>query len=193
MPTPLSEGLARADPATIEEIYNGDLGNKIRNYVRKKNGDAAMAEDVLTKTIYRVIDLMGTGQYEEQNRINGFLMGVAKKIFQEEWKKNGNKRPENPTDPISLTKQFDRHFSGSLPKELETKFSMDEIQKYLEKLSARDQEVLRLFYLEDLKLSEIDKRLELRPNHSNVIRKRAVEQLRKWVRPEQPPNTFEWK
>lgn len=174
MPPNLSERLARADPKAIEEIYLSPLGENVRNYVRIRGGDQSMAEDVLVLAIYKVIELLNNGSYQEINRLNGFIMGVAKNIYKEESKRKRKKRKE-----ISLTDNHHQLLKGSLADEMNRLFLTEYIKQHLKELSERDQQVVCLHYLEGYKLVEIDKMLDLSKNHANVICARALKFLRK--------------
>lgn len=181
MPSNLSERLIKADPEAIQEIYLGPLGDNIRNYVKRRGGDQYIAEDVLTLTIYRVIALLQKDQYKEDNRIKGFIMGVAKNIFKEEAKRHRRNGKITTTDPKLIAENGHPKSRGSLALEMDQLFEREYIYEQLQKLSERDQEVLKLYYLEGYKLVEIDEMLNLSKNHANVICARALKLLKKWL------------
>lgn len=181
MTSTLSERLIKADPKAIEEIYQGPLGDNIRSYVKRKGGDQYIAEDVLTITIYRVINLLKEGKYKEQNRINGFIMVVAKNIYKEEKKRHRNNRKITTTDPSIIAQNGQLNYNGSLDSEMDQLFEKQYIAQLLQRLSERDRKVIRLYYLEGYKLVEIDKMLNLSKNHANVICARALKLFKKWL------------
>lgn len=178
----LPERLARADPRAIKLIYKGPLGKSIRKYVLKRGGDAVLAEDVLVITILRVMKLLKNEKYKEDNRIDAFIMGVAKNVFKEETKREKRKRKKvTSVDPVLLSDYQDIQNTGSLTKEMDQLFLADQLNKYLKKLSKRDRLVIDLHYLKGYKLIEIDKMLNLSKNHANVICSRAIQFLKKII------------
>ena len=170
------------DPKIYREIYYSEASNRIRLDVKYKGGTPDEAEDVLVLAIMKVKELVKQGKYKDQEKFYGYLRTVASYVHKEEWKKI-YKAPHLEKevllgDDFNFAEKEETELYA-YEEEMEDFENKIRIQKSINSLGARDQEIIRLRYFEDLSLLDIGRRLGI--SQPNVAHFRALKRLKKLI------------
>lgn len=170
--------LSKGDDEAIKSIFNGEIGNWIRNYVGRRGGTPENQEDTVTETIFRVMKLINEGKYVEEGKFPSFIKKVARIVWQEEW---GRKKKFRLRFRLFDQAQLAKLEKPSLSEKMEGLAESIYLEACMKHLSEREGRILKLHYYEGYSLAEIDELLGLKPNHTNVLIKRCREKLKKCI------------
>lgn len=170
------------DPKTLREVYHNSVCDWIRKDVRNKGGTPEDAEDVVVLTIIKAQKLIRLGKYKEEGKFYGFLRKVGNWVRLEEWKLK--KRDRSSELELSLEEELISILEAkgplaSLQVEMENIADQIEMDRYINSLDKRGQEMIRLRYFEGYSLIEIGKKLGI--NQPNVAHHRYLKKLRKII------------
>lgn len=183
----LAQGLRKTDPTVINYIYHGPLGNSIRKMVQRYGGNVFDAENILTPTIMKAIELVQRGVYEEKGKCEAFLKAVAGMMWRDERKKKGPGIWKRSIQ-VEIDENFLPILSNEMPEDpLEESIRAAEERKYLlaqvESLDPKCRELIKLRYLEGYQLNEIEEIMQLSKNYPNVLNGRCLDKLKKIIDP----------
>ncbi|MCB0596797.1 MAG: RNA polymerase sigma factor [Lewinellaceae bacterium] len=170
--------LSKGDSEAIKSIFNGEIGNWIRNYVSRKGGTPENQEDTVTETILRVMKLINRGKYREEGKFPSFIRKVAKMVWKEEWKRQ---KKFSARIWLFTQSQLAKLEETSLSEKIENLAESIYLEACMKHLSERERAILKLHYYEGYSLSEIDELLSLKSNHTNVLIKRCREKLKRCI------------
>jgi RNA polymerase sigma factor (sigma-70 family) len=139
------------------------------------SGDHALAEDAFQETFLRLfIWLKGRRGRPPIQSIARLIKVFSRRAAIDLIRKQ---RPSNPLPEGDLAPAV----ADEAIKRIEDSLYIRELLD-LALLDDRSRDILRLFYLEGLPDQEIARRLDITPNHSRVLRHRAMEKIREYQR-----------
>jgi RNA polymerase sigma factor (sigma-70 family) len=113
-------------------------------YARRVTGDADAARDIMQEVWLRV--LRGIGRLRDASRLRAWLFGIARRVLTDRWR-------ERYAAPEAIDVDLSTIPAEPAPDDLED--DLASMQEELGKLPFVEREVLTLFYLRELSLSEV--------------------------------------
>lgn len=126
-------------------------------------------EDVAADVLMRFVDddYAILRRFQKKSSLAGYLTVVARRACVQELNKRITVRERPSSDPLGVAAR-----PGGMDLE-----GLEEVQKILRKLPAREREVVRMFYIEGRAYEEIAKKLNVRVNSIGPILSRARKRL----------------
>jgi RNA polymerase sigma-70 factor (ECF subfamily) len=136
-------------------------------------------EDLAADILLRIVsnDYAALRQFRGQSSLATYLTVIARRFCTQEMARRANRPPLSALGEHE--RQAEAPTDGAAQAGLE---SLEEVQKLLDKLPARDREVVRLYYLEGRTYEEISAELNMPVNTIGPILSRARKKLRKDVK-----------
>ena len=159
---------SRMDEATFREVYY-ELAPRLRAYLRRACGDAAVADDLLQEAFYRF--LRANLPPLERWQLKAYLYCAANSLLADHWRRLQRERRW----------RLERFFGATEPAE-ELKHEGDAM-RFFRRLKPREQTLLWLAYVEGFDHREIALALQLSEKSVRVLlfraRKKFGDALRK--------------
>jgi RNA polymerase sigma-70 factor (ECF subfamily) len=159
--------LTDGDPAT-EAHFSAYFEKYLSMKLRSRHIAGAIADDVRQETLFRVLKTLRAGPGVSQpERFGAFVNSVCNNVLLEllHRKKRDGEAPEEPPEAADHRIDID----GSLISEERKRV----VARVLDELSAKDREILRLVFFEDLDRKSICERLKVDPDYLRVLLHRA--------------------
>jgi RNA polymerase sigma-70 factor (ECF subfamily) len=158
---------AKQDPTAFGQLYDRYV-DRIYAYAQRETGDTATAQDVVSATFEKA--LQNLPQYEWRGTSFGaWLYKIARNEIRMQY------RRQKWFAPL-----LDRFFSDvNVEHAVQQQEQEDSVLHALKRLSARDQEVLRLHFFEELSHAEISEVLNCSTRNVAVRLHRALKRLRR--------------
>jgi RNA polymerase sigma-70 factor (ECF subfamily) len=149
---------------------------RVYNYVRYRVGDAAAADDVVSRVFERALDRLD-GFDPSRGRLDAWLFALARNAVVDHFRE---KRPSAPLDAADVLP------SGEPPHEetLEGEESLRGLEAALRGLDERERELLALKFGARMTNRDIAAQMGLGESNVGVLIFRAVNKLRAALRPE---------
>jgi RNA polymerase sigma-70 factor (ECF subfamily) len=163
--------LAEGD-AVVEAHFAAYFGKLLSLKLRARIRSPQLIEDIRQETLFRALQILRKkGGVEHPERFGGFINSVCNNVLMEMVRaeqRHDRLEPEN--DPADETVDLDAPLVNlQRQKQVET---------VLEELSAKDRDLLRMFFLEERDKSEICKRLQVNEDYFRVLLYRAKSRFR---------------
>ena len=129
--------------AAFDELI-GRWAQPLRRYVQRVAGEAAAADELVQDIWLRV--LQGIGRLQDPTRFRSWLFGIAHRRLMDRLR-------ERYTSPLDSDADADA-IAADLP-EPDRDLEVRELERGLQRLPRPEREVLSLFYLEELSLTEV--------------------------------------
>jgi len=146
-------------------LYFGELlSAKLRKQVRSPE----MAEDAKQETLLRVLECVRRQSgLRDPERLGAFVLGVCNRVLLETWRQAGRYQEiENCPEPADF-----RTSPEEIAAEQQSKRRVDES---LARLPKRDQELIRMVYLEERDRFEVSRQLHVGQAYLRVLLQRAL-------------------
>jgi RNA polymerase sigma-70 factor (ECF subfamily) len=142
---------------------------RIYRFIFFRIADENLAQDLTNETFIKILDYLKQGKEIED--FQSFIYKVARNLIYDHYRKED----EVPIDEFIKENIKDEK---DLIKEIEDKFTLEEIEKALLSLPSRYKEVIILRFIEDLAFKEIANILSLKEEHVRVLAHRGLKMLK---------------
>ncbi len=151
----------RMDEASFQTLYE-DIAPRLRAYLRRASGDAALADDILQETFYRFLraDLPALGKFE----MKAYLYRTASTQLSDHWRRLKRERLWSLGQFFRSDASDDRGGAG-------------DAMRLFEQLKPQEQALLWLAYVEGFDHREIAAALQLKEKSVRVLLFRARKKL----------------
>ena len=164
--------LTAGDPA-VEKHFTDYFGALLLIKVRTRLRSEHLIDDVRQETFLRVLQaLRKEGGLVRPERLGAFVNAVCNNVLMETYRETGKQSqmtedtPERPDLSINLE------------SELVTRERKDMVERILAELSPKDQELLRMTFLEELDKDDICKNMKVNSEYLRVLLHRAKTRFR---------------
>lgn len=153
-------------------------------YLRANKVTPEDVEDIAADVLLQIVkeDYAVLRQFRQESSLSAYLTVIARRICVHELNRRMTSRP-----PVADERVVDREVEER-PRVEAGLEGLEEVQKLLRKLPAKEREVVRLFYLEGRTYEEISTRLHIPVNSIGPILNRAKRKLRGESRPKPKAN-----
>lgn len=164
----------KTDPQAIGEVYD-KYADQIFGYLLKRCGHKETAEDIVAQCFMKLLESAHKLEWKGVP-ISAWLYRVASNGLADHWRSGSVRKTQslddedNPWDPPSLD---DPAWT------VEMAIEADRLKESMDKLPARDQEVLTLKFYGGYATEEIAQELGISSNHAAVLTYRALGRMRK--------------
>lgn len=177
---------AKSDAGALGELYDSQYP-KILNYVVRRVGDLAIAEDITAETFIKAFDHLHTFQWRGLP-FSAWLYRIASNEIATYFRKKHTK-------DVSLDELMDGHkFEPPSDTDIEAAYieaqeamlrhrQFAAVQKVMQTLPQKYQEALALRYLEKKSIEEIGQIMGKRPGTIKSLLSRGVKKVRSQVQP----------
>ncbi|MBN1428732.1 MAG: sigma-70 family RNA polymerase sigma factor [Anaerolineae bacterium] len=155
-----------------EDWYNEDMSS-LFGYLFYQTQNRDVAEDLTASTCLRALERLEL--YDpSRGRLRDWIFGIARNQFRD-YLRSQRRRPTQ----VALSEAVECLIADDgFELNYDQKETMQEIIKYLETLSEREQEIIALRYGAGLHNQEIASMLAITSNHVAVLLRRAIGKLR---------------
>jgi RNA polymerase sigma factor (sigma-70 family) len=172
-----------SDPEIIElirqEKYSQVLDELYQNYpvfknsFKKAGGNSSDATDIFQDALLILIQKISDADFKLNCHINTFLFGICRNLSHEYYRKKG----KQSSMQIDIEEPFNE--SESIESFIEQENRYKALDRILLKIGKKCMEVLSLFYIQDLSMSEIAKRMGFKSEVSAKTQKyKCIEKAR---------------
>jgi RNA polymerase sigma-70 factor, ECF subfamily len=162
----------RRDRTTFEELYTTYLP-KVYNYVRYRVSDVDVAEDITAAIFERALTRLHTYR-SDRGAFSTWLFTIARHVISNHLR-DRERKPEmcslNSLPPLSTT-------DLSPEQTVIEAEQLQHVQRCMQRLPERQQDVLALKFGSGLSYKEIAQTMKIKPNYVGVLLHRAVRALR---------------
>jgi RNA polymerase sigma-70 factor (ECF subfamily) len=156
----------RMDEAAFRAFY-GDTAPKLRGYLRRASGDAALADDILQETFLRFLRAQMPAM--ERLQMKAYLYRIASSVLVDHWRKLKRERR------WSLETFFDG--GGSVSRTVENAGQDSDTLRLFASLKPAEQMLLWLAYVEGLDHREVATAMQVKEKSVRVLLFRARKKL----------------
>ena len=151
----------RMDEASFRSFYQ-ETAPKLRAYIRRASGDAALADDILQETFYRFLraDLPELGKFQ----MKAYLYRTASSLLSDHWRRLKRERRWNLLELFGSAAHDDAEGKG-------------DAMRFFEQLKPQEQTLLWLAYVEEFDHREVASALQLKEKSVRVLLFRARKKL----------------
>lgn len=174
----------RDQTRAFEFIYR-EFGPGIIRYLMKKGTSKEEAEDVLQESITAIYLMAKAGRLKVKVGVEQLLYGISKRVWIRKLDKRRNSQGrvrEEVPDDITWSKILHEHDDTMRQHEEQRERKKEQkelLLRWLSQIGPKCQELVRMFYLEELQLDDIARILG-RPKESiKVSKSRCIDQLKK--------------
>jgi RNA polymerase sigma-70 factor, ECF subfamily len=165
--------LRDGDPAT-EQHFTAYFGELLLIKLRARLRHAQAIEDVRQETFVRVLTTIKTKKNLQcPERLGAFVNSVSENVLLELYRKNSVQRV------VELNERYDppdRRLSAE--SEMVTEERRQQVRKVLDELPAKDRNLLRMIFYEDVEADDICKSFRVDRNYLRVLVHRAKARFR---------------
>jgi RNA polymerase sigma-70 factor, ECF subfamily len=166
----------RMDEAAFRALYE-EAAPKLRAYIRRSCGDAALADDVLQETFYRF--LRADLPVLEKHQMKGYLYRTASSLLADHWRRLKRERR------WSLESFFRRERAAQIPAEMDPGTGPDSsAMRLFARLKPQERDLLWLAYVEGFDHREIAAALHFAEKSVRVLLFRARQKLARLLQKE---------
>jgi RNA polymerase sigma-70 factor (ECF subfamily) len=166
----------RMDETAFRAFYN-EAAPKLRAYIRRASGDAALADDILQETFYRF--LRANLPALEKHRMKGYLYRTASSLIVDHWRRLRRERR------WSLDSFFRRDAAPPMRPEMKPGSAANsDAMRVFARLAPQERDLLWLAYVEGFDHREIGAALQLAEKSVRVLLFRARKKLAGMLRKE---------
>jgi len=159
--------LTDGDPE-VERHFTAYFGDLLRLKLRSRLRSKEWVQDAHQETLLRVLTtLRCRGGLEHPERLGAFVNAVCNNVLLEAYRDGARHRPVSDDVPEQLDQASDPETA------LVTKDGRGRVRAILASLPARDQEVLRIVFFEDVDRAEACRRLQVEDGYLRVLLHRA--------------------
>lgn len=158
----------------IALIYDTNF-DRIYKFFYYKTLNKNIAEDLTSETFLTFVNLLN--EDKKVDNIKAFLYGVAKNIFMQYLRK----KYQEGIPFSNLGDDFEEYAAEFVRENDIVESPEEKLLKILDKIPRKQQEVVRLRFLEKLSLDEICIKLEKDMNYVKTTQKRALKSLKQAV------------
>jgi len=145
---------------------------RVLNYVRMRVGDEPLAQDLTAATFERAF--AKRGQLRDHQAFAGWLFRIARNEVAQHYRRQGKRGAQ-----VDLAAAYGVAAGGPLPEEEALKQrELAVLLAAVERLSTREQEIIRLKFVAGLTNRSIAKAMRLSESNVAVILYRAIRRLR---------------
>ena len=153
------------------ELYRQYLP-RVLNYVRMRVGDEPLAQDLTAATFERAF--AKRGQLRDQDAFTGWLFRIARNEVAQHYRRQGGRGGQ-----VDLAAAYSLPDDGPLPEEEALRRQeLAVLLAAVQRLSAREQEIIRLRFVAGLTNRSIAQAMRLSESNVAVILYRAIRRLR---------------
>jgi len=156
----------------IALIYDTQF-DRIYKFFYYKTLNKNIAEDLTSETFLTFVNLLN--EHKNIDNLNAFIYGVAKNIFMQYLRK----KYQEGIPFSAIDNDFEEYAVEFVQEQESVETSEERLLKILHKIPAKQQEVIRLRFIEKLSLDEICIRLEKDMNYVKTTQKRGIKSLKK--------------
>ena len=171
---------ASAPRGVSEEEIVRQFGDRVRLFAAHRLGDAAAADDVAQETLRRVVEALRANRISDPNALPGFVFQTARNICMH-WVRSVAR--EQSALARYGREAGDVHPGDALAALVSAERARD-VRAALARLPADDQELLAMFFHEDLDTDAIATRLGITAMAVRVRKHRALRRLAAVLGPE---------
>lgn len=164
--------LASGDPE-VERHFTTYFGGMLTIKLRARLRSPQLAEDARQETFLRVIQtLRKEGGLQHPERLGAFVNSVCNNVLMETFRSAGKhgQAPEEAPEQADTTVDLER--------DIVTRERKQAVEKVLRELPKKDQDILRLIFLEERDKAEICKELAVSGEYLRVLLHRAKSRFR---------------
>jgi len=176
--------------ATIEQAQGGDSRamsslydeyyDRIARYGLRRVLDQHVAEDITANVFIKVLENLPRFKWHHQHSFNGWIYRIASNEVNQYFRKQARYELTPPSDMDAVYARVGEHSHSSqlLEKELDQNRDFVILHNGIRKLKPRHQDVIHLFFFEELSHREIAEALGMKEGSVRVTLHRATTALR---------------
>ena len=164
----LVERIRRRDPEGDILLYER-FGARIDFLARQLLRSDALADDVRSETLVRVLKAITEDRLRTPDALPGFVLQTARNVVRERQRQAGRHVPIESVPERAAQAGFDRTFDPLAVRALKVAAAA---------LGPRDRAFLRMYYVEELPRQEIARRLGVAEARVRLVKSRALERFR---------------
>ena len=158
--------------AVIEQHFSSYFKNLLSLKLRVRIRSVQLIEDIRQETLLRVLQIVWRNGVEHPERFGAFVSAVCNNVMLELVRgETRHERSEADFDPFDETVDLDRP--------LITQQTRRQVETVLDELSAKDGEILRMLFLQDLDKADLCRRFSVSEDYLRVLLHRAKSRFRK--------------
>lgn len=171
--------LVQGDPE-VQTHFAKHFGWLLRIKLRNKLHSAQLIQDITQETFLRVFSAARTDGIREPERLGAFVNAVCSRVMMEHLRASARHRqlPEDTNEVIDE--------SSNIASELVTGERQSLVREIVSKLPAKDRELLRKVYFEELGKDRICEEMNVNPEYLRVLIHRARTKFREEARKHDP-------
>ncbi|MEO6728285.1 MAG: sigma-70 family RNA polymerase sigma factor [Candidatus Dojkabacteria bacterium] len=155
----------------IALIYDSQF-DRIYKFFYYKTLNKNVAEDLTSETFLTFVNLLN--EHKDIENLNAFIYGIAKNMFMQFLRK----KYQEGIPFSAIDKDFEEYAVEFVQEYDNSESSEDKLLKILHKIPSKQQDVIRLRFIEKLSLDEICIRLEKDMNYVKTTQKRGLKSLK---------------
>jgi RNA polymerase sigma-70 factor (ECF subfamily) len=160
------------DEAGVSDLYAAVTNGPCVHFLRSV--DPQSAEDRLHELLVIVIEAIRGGRLREPDRVMGFVRTIARRQMVAEIRAATTRRRRFVASEVELRASLDQSpEAGAAQRE-----TFETITKVMRRLSARDREILRRFYLDEQAPAQICGEMNLTSTQFRLYKSRAIARCR---------------
>ncbi len=172
------EGDAHAMSALYDAYYD-----RIAGYALRRVLDQHVAEDITANVFVKLLEHLPRFTWSHEHSFNGWIYRIASNEVSQYFRKQARYEfiPPSNMDAVYAAVGEHRHSAADLEDELDLHQDFLRLYAGIRKLRSRHQEVIHLFYFENLSHREIAGALGMREGSVRVTLHRAINKLQKHI------------
>lgn len=158
----------------IALVYDSQF-DRIYKFFYYKTLNKNTAEDLASETFLTFVNLLN--EHKEIDNLNAFLYGIAKNLFMQFLRK----KYQEGIPFSAIDENFEEYAFEYVQESENTETSEEKLLKFLHLIPSKQQEVIRLRFIEKLNLDEICIKLQKDMNYVKTTQKRGIKSLKKAI------------
>ena len=163
--------LRMRDKEAFAQLYDNYI-DRIYRFIYFKVSNKETAEDLTSQTFLKVWQYALDGNIKLGKSLQAFLYTAARNTVIDYYRQNKNKE-------ISLDESEDISVENNIEQSIDQDLQVDEVSKKLKNLKNEYQEIIILYYINELSIKEIASVLNKKKGTIRVTLHRALKALRK--------------
>ncbi len=175
------QAAASTDTQIVADIQNGQTQAEAELYRKyqakvyyialRESRSTHDAEDVCAETFLRVLQALRSKELRSPSALSAFILGTARNVLHELFSRR--RQAGNTTDPEDANLSLPSHEKLFLDSEVE-----EAVKQTIGRLKAREREMLRMHFYEELPAEEIAQRFGIARERVRLVKSRALQRFR---------------
>lgn len=150
----------------IAKMYN-QYANDIYRYLYANGGNKELAEDLMADTFMRAINNLDKFDFKQPR---AWLYTIARNLLRDHWKKKSSLNLDEELEIVDP--------SDGIEQIVEKVLTADRLKQTMDKLPAKERDVVALRFLQNLSAKEVAKIVGTSPENVRIIQHRALKKMK---------------